>query len=164
MTREQYIKITGFIREYPKRIRFVRCVDRILTAVIVVSYPVFLLWLLLEKNVFIVRAALVPAVSFFVLSAVRSRIHAPRPYEKFGIPPVLPKDTMGKSFPSRHVFSAFMIAMTFWVRFPWQGVAFGVCGVLIAVIRVAGGVHEPKDVIAGAFCGILCGVIGYFIF
>ena len=29
--------------------------------------------------------------------------------------------------------------------------------------RVAGGVHFPRDVIAGALIGIGCGVIGYYV-
>ena len=47
-----------------------------------------------------------------VVSVSRKIINEPRPYEKYGVPPVLDKDTSGKSFPSRHVFSVFVIAVT----------------------------------------------------
>lgn len=161
MTKDSYIKITGIIRENPKRIRFVEGANRILTAVVFLSYPLFLLWLFLEKNVFLVRAVLVPAVSFLLLSMMRRVIPAPRPYEKFGIPPVLEKDTKGKSFPSRHVFSAFLIALTVFYQLPWIGAALGICGILLGMIRVVGGVHEPKDVIVGTLLGIFCGLLEY---
>ena len=36
-----------------------------------------------------------------------------------------------------------------------------VVGVLVALIRVIGGVHYPSDVLAGAIIGILAGLILY---
>ena len=59
---------------------------------------------------------------FVGLSVVRKIINAPRPYEKFDMPPVLEKDTKGKSFPSRHVFSVFIIAMTIFYEQSGAGV------------------------------------------
>ena len=106
---------------------------------------------------------LVPAVSFALVTVFRRIINAPRPYEKFGIPPVIEKDTKGKSFPSRHVFSVFIIAVTIFYSHPGPGILIGLIGIAMAVIRVAGGVHEPRDVVAGAAIGILCGVVGYYV-
>ena len=73
------------------------------------------------------------------------------------------KDTAGKSFPSRHVFSVFIIAATIFYVHPSAGILLGLLGVVLAVLRVIGGVHEPRDVIAGALAGILCGVLGYYV-
>lgn len=53
-----------------------------------------------------------PLVGFIAVSVFRYIVNRPRPYEKFDMPPVIPKDTHGRSFPSRHVFSAFIIAFT----------------------------------------------------
>ena len=36
-------------------------------------------------------------------------------------------------------------------------------GVLMAAERVVGGVHFPRDVLAGAAIGILSGVLGFFV-
>ena len=73
------------------------------------------------------------------------------------------KDAPGKSFPSRHVFSIFVIAVTvFWV-WPLPGILVGIAGAILSWCRVAGGVHFPRDVIAGALIGIGCGVIGYYV-
>lgn len=163
MTRESYQKITGIIREHPKRIRMTNLLNKFLTGFVFALYPVFLLLLFMRKNPFLVRAILVPAVSFVLLSVFRRLINAPRPYEKFGLPPVLEKDTRGKSFPSRHVFSVFIIAMTIFYLHADAGVLLGIIGVVLGLIRVIGGVHEPKDVLAGAVIGILCGVVGFYV-
>ena len=73
------------------------------------------------------------------------------------------KETKGKSFPSRHVFSIAMIAMTFLrVSLP-LAVLFFVLTALLAALRVLGGVHYVRDVAAGAAMGVLCGLLGFFI-
>lgn len=162
MTKEQYIKITKPLRDNPERARQVKNLNHILTGLVFLVYPLYLLMLLIEHNPWLSRAVIVPLDSFLIVSFVRAVINAPRPYEKFGIPPVLEKDTMGKSFPSRHVFSVFVIAVTIFYEHPSVGIILGIIGILLGVIRVAVGVHEPKDIIAGAVIGILCGVIGYY--
>lgn len=163
MTKDTYLKVTGFLRTNEKRIRLVRLINRLFTSFVFFIYPLYLFSLFLEKDSFLWRAILVPAVSFVAVSAYRYLRNEPRPYEKFEVPPVLPKDTKGKSFPSRHVFSVFIIAATIFCQHPGAGVMLGVLGLGIALIRVFGGVHEPRDVIAGAAVGIACGFIGYYL-
>lgn len=163
MTRETYIKITGSIREHPGKIRRINFINRLLTGFVFFLYPGFLLILFLQKNPFFLRALLVPAVSFAAVTLFRKLLNVPRPYEKFGVPPVLEKDTRGKSFPSRHVFSVFMIAATVFYIHPDAGILLGIIGAALGLIRVIGGVHEPRDIIAGAVIGIACGYIGYYL-
>ena len=163
MTKETYRKLTGIIREHPKRIRMTHFLNQLLTAFVFALYPIFILLLFARKNPFLLRAILVPAISFVLVSVFRRLINAPRPYEKFDMPPVLEKDTRGKSFPSRHVFSVFIIAMTVFYLHADAGILLGVIGVVLGLIRVIGGVHEPKDVFAGALIGILCGVVGFYV-
>ena len=163
MTKEQYIKITEPLRKNPVRAKQVKNLNHILTGFVFCMYPLYLLKLLTERNTWFIRALLVPAVSFVCLSVGRKIINVPRPYEKFDIPPVLEKDTTGKSFPSRHVFSVFMIAMTVFYEHPGAGILLGIIGLLLGIVRVAVGVHEPKDIVAGAIAGIACGLIGYYV-
>lgn len=163
MTRESYIKLTAYIRGDEKKIRLVSFANRILTGSAYLLYPLFLFSLLMQKHPFLLRAFFVPAVSFVSLSVFRDRVNAPRPYEKFGIPPVLNKDTKGHSFPSRHVFCIFLIAITIFYIYPTIGVILFLAGIGLAIIRVIGGVHEPRDVIVGALAGIACGIIGYYL-
>lgn len=110
-------------------------------------------------------AIAVPAISFVLVSLLRRCINAPRPYEVFNAQPVIAKDTLGKSFPSRHTFSIFIIGMTFYACCPltWSGPAILALGCVLGAIRVLAGVHFPRDVIAGALAGILCGIVGFWI-
>lgn len=163
MTRESYIRLTGYVRDYPNRIRALNFTNHLLTDAVFLGYPVFLLSLFFKDNPFLFRAVLVPAVSFVAVTVFRKVHNAPRPYEKFDIPPVIGKDSSGKSFPSRHVFSIFVIAVTVFQVYPVIGTLLLVLGVILALIRVIGGVHEPRDVIAGAFIGIGAGWLGFYL-
>ena len=62
-----------------------------------------------------------------------------------------------------HVFSAFVIGVTVIPINPIISVVCIICGVFIAITRVALGVHFIRDVIAGALIGIICGIIVLFI-
>lgn len=163
MTKESYIKITEPLRKNPELAKFLQFSNRLFTGLTYVSYPLFLLLLILQKNLFFLRALLIPGISFAAVSIFRDKFDAPRPYEKFDTPPILKKDTKGHSFPSRHVFSIFVIAMTIFYVYPWCGILFFILGTGLALIRVFGGVHEPRDVIAGAIVGIVSGLLGYYV-
>ncbi len=110
-------------------------------------------------------ALLVPGISFVLVTVLRRAIDAPRPYTVFNTPPVIPKDTRGNSFPSRHAFSIFIIGMTFCAccPLPWAGPVVLALGCVLAVLRVVGGVHFPRDVIAGAALGVALGWIGFWV-
>ena len=122
MTKEQYIKITEPLRSNTERAKRVTSLNHMLTALVFCVYPLYLFMLFVDHNPWLLRAVFVPAVSFVGLTVIRRIINAPRPYETFDIPPVLEKDTKGKSFPSRHVFSVFIIAMTIFYEQPGAGV------------------------------------------
>lgn len=163
MTKEQYIKITEVMRSDPEKTKRIVGLNQILTGVVFMVYPLYIVMLYLEKDPKLMKAILVPAVSFVLVSIFRKMINVPRPYEKFEIPPVIEKDTKGKSFPSRHVFSVFIIAVAIFCSHPGPGILIALIGVGMALIRVYGGVHEPRDVIAGAVIGLMCGVVGFYI-
>lgn len=91
MTKEQYIKITEPLRSNQERAKRVTSLNHMLTALVFCVYPLYLFMLFTDKNPWLWRAILVPAVSFVGLSVVRKIINAPRPYEKFDMPPVLEK-------------------------------------------------------------------------
>ncbi len=98
---------------------------------------------------------LVTGISFILVSVLRYFINAPRPYEKYDITPLYNKKTKGKSFPSRHTFSIFIIAFTSFVVNAWLGWAFLLIGLILAVTRLLCGVHFIKDIIAGIICAII---------
>lgn len=162
MTKERYEKMAAPLRCRPHAVKALKGMNRALTVLCYILYPLLLLWLYSVQDERFWRCLLVPAAAFAALSVFRAVYNAPRPYEQ-GIDSLMKKKTAGHSFPSRHVFSAFMIAMTWFAVYPNVGIALLTVGVLLAAIRVVGGVHYPRDVITGAAVGIAAGLIGYWL-
>ena len=162
MTAEQYAHISAPFRT-PGRTRLLNFLNRLLTGLCYVLYPLLLLYLAIQWDTRILRALITPAIAFVLLSIVRKRINFPRPYQVLEIRPLIHKDTKGKSMPSRHVFCVFMIAMTYLWILPQMGILLLAVGVLLAAVRVIGGVHFPRDVLAGAAVGIAAGLLGYWL-
>lgn len=162
MTAEQYRQLSAPFRT-PGRKKALNLCNRVLTLSCYVAYPAALIVLALGRDGRLLRAFLTPAVSFVLLSVFRHIVNAPRPYELLDIQPLIQKNTKGYSFPSRHVFSCFVIAMTFLWLVPWLGIILLCFGVLLGICRVAGGVHFPRDVLVGAAVGIAAGVIGFWV-
>ncbi len=105
----------------------------------------------------------VSAVPFFIVTAFRAIVDAPRPYEIYDFYKVKPKGKAGKSFPSRHVFSAAMISvLAFPVSIPLAAALFAL-SVALSAARVALGIHFIRDVAAGALLGFISGIIAIFI-
>ena len=164
MKKETYIKMTQPFRDRPEMAKGLHIINRACMAIMYLCYPALLLYLFLNKDAALLMAFLIPALSFVVLSVGRYFINRKRPYEAFELPPVIEKNTEGKSFPSRHVFSAAIIAMTFLLMSPWPfvGVILWVVTLMEAVVRVLSGVHYISDVVAGIVVGIVASLF-YFI-
>lgn len=164
--------MTNGLRKRPALARGVSLANKVITNAVYVAYPCLLAWLAYAAATgapgaagTLLRAVLVPGISFVLVTVLRKVINAPRPYEVFETAPVIPKDTRGNSFPSRHAFSIFVIAMTFCACCPlaWAGPVMLAAGVALAVIRVVSGVHFPRDVVVGALLGMLAGFVGLWI-
>ena len=98
----------------------------------------------------ILIAALVMSIKFLV----RRR----RPEGEWG---GIYRNTDPHSFPSGHAARSFLIATLALGLVPgWLAVVLWFWAPLVAVARVAMGVHYVSDVVAGAALGILCGLIG----
>jgi len=151
--------------EHARPVACVRVLNQVITYWVMLSYPALLVYFLMKRDPMLARAIIVPLDGFLILSVFRYLINRPRPYESLPIRQVIQKNTKGKSFPSRHVFSATVIAMTFllWSPIGWYGIILLACAILLAAIRVVTGVHYLSDVCVGALFGVLVGVLGYVV-
>lgn len=143
--------------------KLINLLNNFITTTIYCLYPLMLIFLAFTHDGRFLRVLLTPAISFVIVSVFRNYINAPRPYEVSNDVPIIKKETKGKSFPSRHVFSVFVIATTLFYIFKPLGIILMLAGILLAILRVVGGVHFPRDVIAGAIIGILSGVLGFYL-
>ena len=167
MKSEQYRSMSAYFSATKPRSTTIKALHDVLPLVMYIFYPLQLLYLGFAagwgSEVFL-RFTLIPLGTFLLVTAVRAIINAKRPYEAFGYTPVVKKNTQGKSFPSRHTVSAFIIAMAFLYIDVKIGVIMLIVASVIGVTRVLAGVHFIRDVISGAAIGVLIGVLGFFVF
>lgn len=166
-----YQRLTAPFVSHPGWIRLLRVANHLIEVLMYGCYIVLLVglcwlgsrvsWLAAVHRV--LPFVLVPGISFVLLSLVRDWLNSPRPYEEWAIDPLILRAKKGDSMPSRHVFSAVMIAMcVLRLSWPW-GILFLALAAALALIRVIGGVHYPRDVIVGALCGLLAGSLLFII-
>lgn len=98
-------------------------------------------------------------IGFVAVSIARKLINAPRPYEVYDFYIEKPKDRAGHSFPSRHCYSAFVIATLAFELTPILSAVLLVFALAVAVCRVLLGIHFVRDVVAGAVIGIITGTV-----
>ncbi len=166
MKEQQYKQLSSYMSETKSRSNTIKALHDILPVIMMVFYPLQLLYLLVTQganNEVFLKATLVPLGTLILVTALRCIINAKRPYEKYSYTPVVKKDTKGKSFPSRHTASAFIIAMAFLYVDTTLGVIMLVLATIIAITRVLSGVHFIHDVIGGALISILTGILCFFL-
>ena len=157
MTREKLL--TG-VRDRPRLTFLLKAISHATVLFSVVLYGILLYKTFSLEILMGVKTLAVSAAAFFIVSAVRMLIDAPRPYEIYDIFPVPPKDRRGKSFPGRHAFSVFCVCTLAFPIFPILASVGAVLGVLLSVSRVLLGIHFIRDVVCGSVLGIISGVVG----
>lgn len=164
-----YRQITSGIRGRKRPLRALPALNRLLTGLMYLAYPLLLAAILIREgrgqgrkallNSDFLKCLLIPAGGFAAETALRAGINRPRPYETWKLDPLIHKDTRGKSFPSRHVFSSVIISMAYLFICPAAGAFFLAVSALTALLRVIGGVHYPSDVAAGYGLGAAWGLL-----
>lgn len=166
-----YPSLVNSIREHAGLARLIQALNRALTALGYVSYPLLVVLAALMQQDFLLPCIVVPGCSFILVTVLRYMVDETRPFVKLSYDPLLTCDKTGRSFPSRHAFCMFMIAAS-WLAFAkhlnWTSLPIDifmcvlfVSAVLLALIRVLSGVHYLKDVIAGALFALILAHIGY---
>ena len=158
---EWYDHIAGNIENKPFLLSLLRTFNRFMTIVMPMIYLTLLAITYLQQGLGkqVLMYVFIPASGFVILSFLRKKINAPRPYEVWEIVPLLDRDSPGQSMPSRHVFSATIISMACLHASLSVGVILLVFSALLGLVRVLGRVHFPKDVVIGYICGLVWGVI-----
>lgn len=110
-----------------------------------------------------VKLAVVTGAPFIIVTLFRRLLNFPRPYEVFSFYENAPRRKRGQSFPSRHVFSIFVIGASLCFVNVGVGLALMLVGLTLAVSRVLLGIHFIRDVVAGGLIGVVSGVIGMLI-
>lgn len=160
---QRYEQWAAPLRGRPGVVRALNIVNRGIVIVFYVVYALLLGWACVSDPWRLVPLVGVTAVGFVAVSFFRRRFNAPRPYECCAIAPLIARDGAGKSFPSRHTFSAFAIAASWSVASVPVAVVLLVAAGVLAVCRVLGGVHFPRDVVAGALIGSATGALAAFL-
>ena len=162
---EWYDHIAGNIENKPFLLSLLRTFNRFMTVVMPIVYLTLLATTYLQEGLGkqVLIYVLIPASGFVILSFLRKKINAPRPYEEWDIKPLLDRDSPGQSMPSRHVFSATIISMACLHTSLTMGMICLILSAFLGLVRVLGGVHYPKDVVVGYICGLVWGVI-FFLF
>ena len=158
---EWYDHIAGKIENRPIFLSLLRTFNRFMTVVMPMIYLTLLATTYLQQGLGkqVGIYLFIPASGFVILSFLRKKINAPRPYEEWDIKPLLDRDSPGQSMPSRHVFSATIISMACMHASLSVGLILLNLSALLGLVRVLGGVHFSKDVVVGYICGLVWGVL-----
>jgi len=93
-----------------------------------------------------------------IVMALKFIIRRRRPEGEWG---GIYRNTDPHSFPSGHAARAFLIAvMATGLGPPWIGIILWIWAPLVALARVAMGVHYASDILAGMLVGIIIGIVG----
>ena len=162
---EWYDHIAGKIKNKPFLLSLLRTFNRFMTVVMPMIYLTLLATTYLQEGLGkqVLIYVFIPASGFVILSFLRKKINAPRPYEEWDIKPLLDRDSPGQSMPSRHVFSATIISVACMHASLTMGMICLTLSAFLGLVRVLGGVHYPKDVLVGYACGLVWGVL-FFLF
>ncbi len=110
-----------------------------------------------------ISLAVMLAVPFIIVSLVRALVRAPRPYEVFPFYEKKPHRAVGRSFPSRHAFSAFAIAVAMLAFHPTFAFLLLFLAAVLSACRFLLGIHFIRDLVAGGLIGILSSALGLWI-
>ena len=160
MRENTYKKMLNFMCRHKILKNAAITLGKTITIAVYIFYPMLLFYLYYIKSTQFLRILLIPLISFTVLSIVRYFLNMPRPYEKYDIIPLYNKKTKGKSCPSRHTFSAFVIGFCIMYISVPLGAVIVLLAVILAVTRVVCGIHFIRDVVWGLIAAVLSALMG----
>ena len=164
MRRIDYPKLYKWSASRPKLTRAMRGLYVPMVVLVAASYALHVVLALWLGSLTVGLTLLaVSGCPFVAVSLLRYLIDAPRPYEVYdlsGLGLEVPRHKSGRSFPSRHTFSAFLIGTLLLPGVPSLGAVVLLVGICLATSRVLLGIHFIRDVVSGAVIGVIAGVLG----
>lgn len=160
MTKKRYFAMKEWFAKHKFWYNVLKFIYKALPYVMFVAAPALMIikgFMGIDMDFF--RMIYVPLAVLIVVSILRNFINKPRPYEVYETDPVIKRDGKGKSCPSRHTASAFIIAMCAIPVNLTLTIVLLAISFLIALSRIFGGVHFIRDVIAGAAASVITGFI-----
>lgn len=163
INRKQYLKSIEKIKNNKTIYNIVRFIYKFVPFAIFIGYPILIAYLIFTKDTRFIKVIIIPLITFIGITIMRILINRTRPYEKYNFTPLFPKDTKGKSFPSRHTASGFIISYAFLYINPTLGfICLGI-SFLMAILRPLAGVHYISDIVAGMIISSIIGILFFFI-
>lgn len=164
MNKEAYEKVISFIRSSKWLTKGVWGLSKVLPLLMAALYCAGCLVLIIMRHSMTFKFLAVPAFVFIFVTIFRKIINRKRPYDALEYQPLLSYEPgKGKSFPSRHTASAFVIAFAFWWICPWIGILLTIGAAGVAISRVVAGMHYISDVLAGLTLSLVSAFLGYYL-
>ena len=164
-----YNKNAEFYNSHPTAKRALKLGNLLLPWLFFVCYGVLLVHACFVEpfeTMDLIKTLFVPLLALLAVSVMRLAIARPRPYTEAGagITSFIDKKNADeKSFPSRHLACATVIAMTFLHFYPIVGGFLLGASLLLGYIRFAVGLHYPSDLVAGAGLGVALGCLMFIL-
>ena len=163
-----YEKNVNFVEARPLLKKAIPLLDKGLTAFFFASYAALLLYALLKNfgAIELMGILFPPLLCLLIVTVLRLAIDKPRPYTQDGAgitPLIQKKNSDNKSFPSRHIASAMVIASSFLPFSMPIAVVLYYLGLILAYVRFATGLHYISDLAVGGVIGIVSGLITFII-
>lgn len=150
---------------HPRLLTLLRLFDKAAVLLVALCYAAAVVWCAAQHPPTLIRLLASTVIPFIAISLFRHFFNAPRPYELYDMSELT--DTSGakrgRSFPSRHVASAFLIGSSLCFINPIAGVLILILGLGVGACRVLLAKHFVRDVIAGALLGGVLGCLGMVI-
>ena len=163
MNKETYIKVMDYLYEHKALRKTMVAAERIIEISVVAAYFASLIYALYTSAGKVLISAVTCLTALYLCTMIRVVADKRRPYEVYDYLPAIDKSTKGQSFPSRHLTSIAVIAISILSLNVPIGIVFLCLTVIMGALRVLLGVHFIKDVAVGAAIGIIIGVVGMFV-
>ncbi len=165
MKKSTYIKMTDDLRAKPGLLKLFIVLNKIAPWVYGILYA-FLAFGAIRYPFLLARIVVVPVGSFLLIQLASIFLEYARPYLLFDVEPAIPEEAKDpRTLPCKPVFWYTIIGLSYFfvLNNHIPGILLLAGAVLMGVIRVWGGLHFTRDVVAGIVLAVIFGLLGYMV-